>query len=382
MRAAQTIWRPGRAGSWLLLLAACHSTGKRPEPVEPVAPVSATPVSSAPTPGALAAASAIADTLRSVHAEKLAVTAPSVQPAPLAFGPGRLLEATAGKVILRDVTDGRVIADAPLAAFRAMARGRDGALFALGLESGLRFEAASAAPKSFPHATFFPGSSLFPDLEHPDHFYVYDSEQASLYRYPFEAEGGALLPIDAQFSLEGCVSALALLRDGAFVCRSSGGIARRAPRGRKSELKLPAGVAEPLRLLPAKRLDEIFAVSRSGEVTHLRLENGTPVLGRFQLPAPPFAASANADALAFILVSPPAPGAPRHWALLVTDFDGQPRFQTDLVEKTASAEDDWLQAVVLDKNLAISEYDPLVAVGGGEKIWVWDYAQRRQVFAR
>ncbi len=366
--------------SWLLLLGACHSTGKRPKPGERVAPVSATPVSSAPTPGALAAASAIADTLRTVHAEKLEVTAPSVQPARLAFGPGRLLQATAGKVVLRDVTDGRVLADAPLEAFRAMARGTDGALFALGRDRSVRFEAA--APKGFPHATFFPGSSLFPDLEHPDHFYVYDSEQASLYRYSFEAEGGALLPIDAQFSLEGCVSALALLRDGAFVCRSSGGIARRAPRGRKSEVKLPAGVAEPLRLLPAKRLDELFSVSRSGEVTHLRLENGTPVLGHFQLPAPPFAASANADALAFILVSPPAPGAPRHWALLVTDFDGQPRFQTDLVEKSASAGDDWLQALVEDKNLAISEYDPLVAVGGGEKVWVWDYAKGRQVFAR
>ncbi len=163
---------------------------------------------------------------------------------------------------MRDLAQGDVVADASLGGFRAMARGSDGALFALGLEGGVRFERAGAARKRFPHVTFFPGSSLFPDLEHPDYFYVHEPGQQQLYRYSFEAEGGAMLPIEAQFSLEGCISALALLRDGAFVCRSSGGIARRAPRGRKSEFKLPPGFDQPLRLLPAKRLDEVFSVAR------------------------------------------------------------------------------------------------------------------------
>jgi hypothetical protein len=380
MRAAQTIWRTGCAGSWLVVLAACHPGGKRTEQIRP--PSHALPAASAPDALAAAAASAVAETLRSVHEDKLEVTAPSAQPAKLAFGRGSLLQATAGKVLLRDAATGNVIADASLEGFRAMARGTDGALFALGLEGGVRFQPAGAAHKSFPHVTFFPGSSLFPDLEHPEYFYIHEPVKEQLYRYSFEAEGGALLPIDDQFSLEGCVSALALLRDGAFVCRSTGGIARRAPRGRKSEFKLPAGVGEPLRLLPAKRLDDVFWVSRTGVVVRLRLEAGTPVLGRFQLSASPFVAAGNGEALAFILVSPPAPGLPRRWQLLVTDFDGQQRFQTDLVEKGVSAAEDWMQAVVEDKNLAISEYDPLVAVGGAEQVWVWDYAQARQVFAR
>src|SRR5882724_478741 len=236
MRAAQTIWRAGCARSWLALLAACHSSSTRPAPVKPPTHAPALPAASAP--GAWVAASVIAQTLRSVHEEKLEVTPPGVQPSRLAFGPGTLLQATAGKVVLRDVAEGNVIADAPLDGFRAMARGTDGALFAVGLQGGVRFQRASAAHKSFPHVTFLPGSSLFPDLEHPEYFYVHDSQPEQLYRYPFEAEGGALLPIDAQFSLEGCVSALALLRDGAFVCHSTGGIARKAPRGRRSEFKL------------------------------------------------------------------------------------------------------------------------------------------------
>jgi hypothetical protein len=382
MRAAQTIWRSGCAASasCLVLLAACHSGGKRPEYVKHPAQVAARPAESAP--GAVAAASAIAETLRSVHEQKLQVIPPRVPPARLAFGSGRLLQAATGKVVLRNVVDGDVMVDAALDGVSTVSRGTDGALFALGLTGGVRFERTGNAHKSFPHVIFFPGSSLFPDLAHPEFFFVSDAGQQQLYRYSFEAEGGALLPIDAQFSLEGCASALALLHDGAFVCRSAGGIARRAPGARKSEFKLPAGVEEPLRLLPAKRLDEVFSVSEAGEVVHLRLESGTPVLGRFQLSAPPFAAVANADALAFILVSPPAPGLPRHWSLLVTDFDGQARFQTDLLEKSASAGEDWMQAVVEDKNLAISEYDPLVAVGGPEQLWVWDYAKGRQAFAR
>jgi hypothetical protein len=379
MRAAQTIWRSSCAASvsCLVILTACRPGGKRSEHSEPPAEVPAPPAESA---RASAAASAIAETLRSVHEQKLQVTPPRVPPARFAFGPGRLLQAAVGKVVLYDTTDGNVIVAAPLEGVSTVSRGTDGALFALGLEGGIRFERTGSAHKSFPHVTFFPGSSLFPDLAHPDYFYVDDSKQEQLYRYAFESDGGARLPIDAQFSLDGCVSALALLRDGAFVCRSTGGIARRAPGGRKSELKLPAGVDEPLRLLPAKRLDEVFSVSQQGEVVHFRLENGTPVLGRFQLSAPPFAAVANAEALAFVLVSPPAPGQPRHWVLLVTDFDGQPRFQADLVENSASAGEDWMQAVVEDKNLAISDYDPLVAVGGAGQVWVWDYTKGRRVF--
>ncbi len=119
-------------------------------------------------------------------------------------------------------------------------------------------------------------------------------------------------------------------------------------------------------------------------LVRLRLEEwNARVLVVSNSPASPFAvAASNGEALAFILVSPPAPGLPRRWQLLVTDFNGQQRFQTDLVENGVSAADDWMQAVVEDKNLAISEYDPLVAVGGAERVWVWDYAKGRQMFAR
>jgi hypothetical protein len=381
MRSAQTIWRSG--GACLALLTACNSGGKRPEPRARQPRIELPrPAPPAEVQDAAPVASAVVQTLRAVHEQQLEITAPQVQPLRLAFGRGRLLQATSGKVVLRETQQGDVIAEAEVGAVRAVAQGSDGALFALGLSGGVRFEALARTPKGFPHVTFFPGSDLFPDLEEPSHFYVYEGREQRLDRYAFEAEAGALLPVEAQFSLAACTGALGLLLDGAFVCRSTGGIARQAPRAKRSEYALPSGVAEPVRLLPAKRLDELFSVDRLGTVVHLRLAAGSPVLGRFQLPMPPFAAAGNGEALAFVLVSPPAPNQSRRWRLLVTDFDGQPRLEADLPEPAASAADDWLEAATEDKNLAISGFEPLVAVGGAGRVGVWDYAQGRQRFTR
>jgi len=49
---------------------------------------------------------------------------------------------------------------------------------------------------------------------------------------------------------------------------------------------------------------------------------------------------------------------------------------------SASADDDWLPALVEDKNLAISAFEPLVVVGGAKSVTVWDYVQRRALFSR
>ncbi len=389
MRAAPTIWRLTWFGCWLVLTSGCDFGSKPPPPPDTrnsgprlqlpsAAPLEATK----DTPNASRAASVVAQTLRSVHEQRLPITAPSSQPARLVLGAGRLLQAAANEVVLRDAKSGDVLTEAPLDAVSALGQGADGSLFALGLSGSVRFLPHKNVAKTFPHVTFFPGSALFPDLEDPSHFFVHYPSDQQLLRYSFEAEGGVVLPIEAQFQLPGCVAAVSLLRDGAFVCGSATSIVRKAPRGAKGEFKLPAGVSEPLRLLSAKRLDELYAVSRAGEVVHLRLAAGTPVLARFQLPAPPFAALASSDALAFVLVSPPEPGQPRHWALLVTDLDGQPRFHADLPEPAASAADDWLEAVIADKNLAISWAEPVVAVGGAEHVRAWDYAQGRELFSR
>jgi len=379
MRGTQTIGHAAFAGACFCVLVGCLPERKRrqsshAELAERIASVDAQ--ASPPLPPA------VVETLRSVHEQKLEITPPASPLQRLEFGSGRLLQALKDNVVFRETKQGNAVAEANVGAVRAVAHGPDGSLFALGSSGGTRLEPRSTAPKGFPHVAFFPGSLLFGDLEEPSHFYVYYAQEQQLAWYSFPTAAGSFLPIDAKFAVEGCVGALGLLRDGAFVCRTASGLLRKAPRGRRVDFKLPVGCAEPFRLLPAKRLDELFSVLRSGEVVQLRLGAGTPVIGRFQLPATPFAAAANAEALAFLTVGRPDPGQPRVWALLVTDFQGQVRFRAELPATAASADERWLQALVEDKNLAISEFEPLVAVGGPAHVAVWNYAEGRQVFAR
>ncbi len=324
----------------------------------------------------------VIQTLRSLREHRLEIAAPAVQSALLAFGTDRLLQASLDKATFRDSKQGQVITEASIGAVRAVAHGPDGSLFALGASGVALLEPRAKASKRFPHVPFFPDSELLPDLEGPSHFFVYYPENQQLNWYPFANDDGSILPSAASFDVRGCLSPIAQLRDGAIVCRSATGFLRQAPRGSRAEFSFPFGDDLPIRLLPGLRLDEFFAVRKAGEVLHLRLAGGLVVLGRFQLPAPAYAAAANTEALAFVLVSKPQLQEERRWSLLVTHFDGQPRFETALSAIAPSADADWVAAAVEDKNLAISVFEPLVAVGGAKQVSVWDYAQARQRFTR
>jgi hypothetical protein len=329
--------------------------------------------------------SAVVQTLSSLRADRLEIVAPAVQSELLSFGTQRLVQASSDKVTFRDSKEGQVITEASIGAVRAVAHGRDGALFAIGASGGALLEPRAKAARRLPHVTFLPDSRLLPDLEGPSHFFVYYPEDCQLYFYPFANASETILPIEASFRLDGCKEPLAQLRDGAIVCRTANGFLRQAPRGRRSEFAFPNGFSSddpPLRLLPGMRLDEFFAITRMGDVLHLRLAGDLVLLARFRLPAPAYAAAANTEALAFVLVSSPQPQQPRRWSLLVTDFDGRPRLERDLPSLTPSAEEDWLSALVEDKNLAISTFEPLVAVGGPRRVTVWDYAEGRERFTR
>lgn len=333
---------------------------------------------SAPTP----LAPAVVQTLRSLRDQRLEIAPPTVQSALLSFGTDRLVQATVDKVTFRDSKQGQVITEASIGAVRAVAHGPDGSLFAIGATGSARLEPRMKVAKHFPRVPFLPGSELLPDLEGPGHFFVYYSEDAQLYWYPFSSEISSILPIEASFHLEGCLEPIAQLRDNAIVCRTATGFLRQAPRGSRTEFNFPSSDDPLVRLLPGMRLDEFFAISKAGEVLQLRLAGNLAVVARFRLPGAVYAAAANTDTLAFVSMSSPQPGQPRRWSLRVTDFEGHARFETNLPATAPSADEDWLAAVVEDKNLAISVFEPLIAIGGAKRVTVWDYAQGRDLFTR
>lgn len=376
------------------LFGACHSNGKQAKRRAPSEAPSGFALASGgtgsgetPKPAAVPAPKppAIVQALSSLRDRRLEIAPPTVQSELLSFGAQRLVQATFDKVTFRDSTQGQVITEASLGAPRAVAHGPDGSLFAIGASGGALLEPRAKTVKRFPHVPFLPGSRLLPDLEDPSHFFVFYPEGGELYFYPFASQASSLVPIEASFQLQGCREPLTQLRDNAIVCRTEPGFLRQAPHGTRAEYPTPNGVpsdAPLLRLLPGMRLDEFFAVTRGGEVFHLRLAETLLLLAHFRLPAPPYAAAANTEALAFVLVSDPRSESSRRWSLLVTDLEGRLRFERELPSQAPSAEEDWVAAVVEDKNLAISGFQPLVAVGGPRRVTVWDYAQARELFTR
>ena len=394
MTATRTIRRAALVIAWLGTLGACRSesnrSGRQPPPPHSsrsaLVPAlgSAIAESPAPAPARTTAPlpSAVVQTLRSLREQRLEIAAPVSPSTLLAFGTARLAQASLDKVTFRDSKHGEVVTEASVGPVRGVAAGADGSLFAVGASSVTRLDSRSKQPKMSPHVTFLPGSRLFPDLEEPSHFFVYYPVDEQLYSYPFESEAGPFLAFDSSVRVDGCTEPMVQLRDNAVVCRTTTGFVRKAPRGSRSEFAFSTGAEAPIRLLPGKRLDEFFAVSKAGEVSHLRLTADLRVLARFRVPAPVYAAAANTDVLAFVLVDSPGAGQARRWTLLVTDFDGRPRLQSELAAKIPGADDDWLAAVVEDKNLAISGSEPLVAVGGASRVTVWDYAQGRELFNR
>lgn len=383
MAGRRTIWTAALALGVLGLLTRCQKESRSPRPsASGQAGLPKPSAAPAPNPIAALASATIAETLSSVREFKLDIVAPRTPAQRLDFGLGRLAQASGAEVVFRETGQGEVVTRASIGAVRAVAHGSDGSLFALGASEGVRLEARALRSSRFPHTPLFPFATLFPALEDPTHFDVYLPEEQQLLRYPFSAEPGPILASDAAFRLEGCAEAVGLLKDGAYVCRTARGFARKAPRGQRSEYVPTSALPESLRLLPSQRLDQFFSVAPDGLVVEFRLAPGLPEVGRFRLPAVPYAAVGNGQVLAFVIVSEPAPPEPRRWTLLVTDLHGQPRLRADLPGKPAGTGDDWLAALVEAKNLAISWFEPLVAVGGASQLSVWDYEQGRLRFAR
>jgi len=388
MRGEETIERSTRrvlALASLFAVVACqgqHRPSKKPPPRSATSVALETDQRAPAQPSERPLPPPIAQALTEVHEQKAEIAPERDAITRLAFGKERLAQAMENKVVFRDLKDGSVATESELGTVYAVSESPNGSVFALGLSGGAWLEPEHKKARSFPHVAFFRGAALYPDLEQPNDFYVYYELQHELFHYSVESEGGAFLPIDERYPLTGCESAPEATRDGAFLCTTADGVERRAPRGREARFVWPKGVSPAVHLLGAKRFDEIYAVARSGEVTRLRLEPGMPEQARFQLPALPYAAVANAEALAFVLVTPPRAGAQRRFTLLVTDFDGQERLKVELPSRGAEASDDWLKAVIGDKNVALSRFEPLVAVGGSDSVSVWDYARGSLVFSR
>jgi hypothetical protein len=162
-----------------------------------------------------------------------------------------------------------------------------------------------------------------------------------------------------------------------FLYRSTDGVRRALPEGRPQPF---APDFRPWRLLPGRRVDEAWAVAEDGRVELWQLGERLLVKARFTAGAAPFSAAASSDYLALVLVDETA--AERRFRLRVFQNDGTPILERVLPPGPPETGEDWTEVAVRDRHVALSETEPLVAVGGPGALQVFRLPAGDQVLTR
>lgn len=332
-----------------LLSLACQRAPRpdRPAPAPSVAP-------SDEDPGARAVASVLA----SVH-EKISLAAPEWQLQPLAFGRHLLVHVEKDRVEVLATPELTTNMEARLDGARAVVAVAGGSVVAVGADAALRLDAGAKAPVRLPPIAWFPGTLLLPERRDSNLVWALHAGGKSSVRQRLALD--PTRSFDKEITLEGYAGgAIASLRNGAFLFAAAGGVRSGLPENRPRSF---ATEFPPWRLLPARRVDEAWAVAADGRVELWQLGDRLLVKRSFSAGAAPFDADANLDYLALVVVDEPG-DAERRFRLLLFDNDGQRVLEHALPPGEPESGNDWAEAAVRDRHVALSESEPLVAVGG------------------
>lgn len=332
--------------------------GCKDEPAVPAAPVRA---SAEPSP----AASMIQGVLASVHA-RFSLAAPPWQLQPLCFGRHLFVQLARDRVNVFSLPDFGRVMQPELVGPRAVVALADGSLLAAGATESLRFQPGAKTPQRLPAVPWLPGTLLLPERRDPKLLWVAERHGRELVRQRLERD--PTRSFDGSVTLEGHDGGpIAALRDGTLLYRTSSGVAAAFPGGRARAYRTDM---TPWRLLPAHRIDEAWAVAADGAVELWQLGERLAVPLRLRAVAAPFDAAASDAYLALVVVDEPG-NAPRRFRLLVFGSDGAKVLERSLPPGPPETGDDWAEAAVRNRYVALSDTDSVVAVGGPETLAAW-----------
>jgi hypothetical protein len=317
----------------------------------------AAPVSSdhGPSPGARAAASLVA----SVRSTELSLAAPNWQLQPLAFGKGLLVRLADKRVEAYSMPGAELLFEQPLEEPRGAVEIAGGSVVVVAAGVTLRIDPGAKQPVRLPAIPFLPGTVLVPDRTDSNGLWSVHSAGKVLARQ--------VLDISGKRRLEGVVTLadydggpITALRDGALVYRAADGVRRALPGGRAHPLKTDF---VPWRLLPARRVDQVWAVGKNGLVELWQVGERIAVKWQASLGEPPFDVASSSEYLAAVVVQERR-GVPRRFGLVVLSEIGDVMHSEDLGPDAPVAGEKWAAFAGRDRHVAIAEGEPLVAVGG------------------
>jgi hypothetical protein len=293
-----------------------------------------------------------------VHA-RLSLAAPAWQLQPLAFGQHLLGVLRSERVHVYSLPDAALLVDEPLVAPRAIVAIAGGSLVASARKAALRFDPGAKRAVRLPPIPSLPSTLLLPE------------RRDSSFVWALETRGGVLLrqrlvldptrSFDQNVTLEGYEGgAIAVMRDGAMLYRAPGGVRRALPESRS---RLLATRFDAWRLLPGRRVDQVWAIAPDGSVELWFVGDRLVVQKRFAAGAPPYDAAANSDYLALVVLDEPG-NARRRFRLLVFTNEGERVLERELEPGAPEVGEDWAVRAGENRHVALSEDEPLLAVGG------------------
>jgi hypothetical protein len=341
MGASRSLWV-------FLLLAACSREGPKVEPAPPAAP------SAVESP----AAAAVASVLTSVRS-RISLAAPAWERQPLAFGQKLFARVGANELEVFALPSFGSVMKRPLEGARGVLELAGGSLVAVGATEALRVDPGAKAPVRLPPIPWLPGTLLLPERRDSQLIWSVQTVGRLFLRQRLELD--PTRTFDKEVNLEGYDGGpVTPLRDGAFLYRTRGGVRRALPESRPRTFKTDF---VPWRLLPARRVDQAWAVAEDGAVELWQLGERLLVQQRFAAGAAPFAAAASTQHLALVVVDEPA-GSPRRFRLLVFNNEGTRVLERVLPPGEPEVGENWAEVAVRDRNVAVAESEPFVAVGG------------------
>jgi hypothetical protein len=298
----------------------------------------------------------------------------------LAFARNRIGQLTGEALVVRRLRDFSVVGTQPMAAPRQVVGLADGSLLAIGRDNVFRLPAGKTRFEQHRRATLFADSTLIADARDPGRFWVAHAGANQLYLYVLEDAESQGLPFAQLLPIEGCDhQGLAYLTDGSFVCTTPGGVRHFWAEGKREELSLTRSERGVWRLVPARRIDQVWLACNPRRLELYQLAARAELVRTLELAEQPLDIAAKAQLLALVTVAHVA-GQPREWALQVLDEAGQRRFKARLPDGEDLTREDWVARLVEDRSVVLSADGSRVAVGGPKLLMVWETATGRQLY--
>lgn len=361
--------RLGPAALSLLFVVGCDREPARPAPAGP----SASEVASARQ---AIVARLVASALSDVRVRKLELAPPEWEERRLSFGRRLLVRLGREKLEAFATPSMTPLFSEPLEGPRGLVELAGGSVLAVGANAALRIDPDSEAPVRLPRISTTPGVVFLPERRNSAQVWVVHrgGRLAARHELALDRE----LSLVDTITLEGYDGGpVASMKNGELLFRSTDGVRIAVPEGRPRSARADI---RPWRLLPARRVDQAFAVGADGEVRLWQLGEGLLVRQRVSLGSKPISAASSGDLLAVVLVKESAAG--RSFELRVLSADGKTLLSVALDAPALATSEDWAARLVAEHCVALTESEGLVSVGGPERLRVFSLRDGKRVFER